>query len=638
MSILVARRSEHRLPNKLAARAGDTNELAKTFHGGGCLKRAMVAAPLAVILVGASVVGAQAATDPHLGSATSANTTLTGSTIESVSCSASTACTAVGSDLNTSGIDVTLAERWNRTGWRGRRRRTRPVTPLPRSRRAWSGCRARPPASAEAIRNFRRASSSRAWPRHGTGSQWTAQSFPVPVDSSGWRLIRSVVHLGPLLRGGRGYSDDDRAPNDAFAATWNGASWSLQSTVNPDPDDFQFEQFDRSPAPRRRSAWRRPGNSANPGETMAEQWNGGSWQLQNLPSSDSAATVNSVSCTSAKFCEAVGLGSAYGWNGSAWTTQTVLADAAAAACRACRARRGASARSVGEYNDSPNDVPVAARWNGSARTSQAMPNPAKSTFAHANAVSCVSASSCKAGGYFELDVTSNDSKAFTEGWNGDAWQLQPAVAPPRRHLTELNWISCPSASSAKRSASITTVRGTRTASRKRGMGRSGRFSRSPIRRTRMVRPMTMGSYSVSCVSTQFCEAVGAGSAVGLALMWNGTSWTLQSRPGTGIVDRRWCPAQPSFCLSADAFGNVDIWDGASWSASPAVTGLTYVGSISCLSGMFCEAVGVETAARWRRCGTDLVDRPDRGRAGQHWPQRRLVHHRQFVRGGRRGCR
>ena len=47
---------------------------------------------------------------------------------------------------------------------------------------------------------------------------------------------------------------------------------------------------------------------------------------------------------------------------------------------------------IGEYNDDPNDDPVAARWNGSAWTSQATPSPAKSTVAHMNAVSCVSAS------------------------------------------------------------------------------------------------------------------------------------------------------------------------------------------------------------------------------------------------------
>ena len=36
-----------------------------------------------------------------------------------------------------------------------------------------------------------------------------------------------------------------------------------------------------------------------------------------------------------------------------------------------------------------------------------------------------------------MQVTSNDPKALAEGWNGDAWQLQHAVAPPGATYNEL---------------------------------------------------------------------------------------------------------------------------------------------------------------------------------------------------------
>src|ERR1700722_19747616 len=100
----------------MGRRAGDIMRWRKHLTAADCIKRAMVAAPLVVILVGASAVGAQAV-DPSWTIATSANATVTGGNIESVSCSAFTACTAVGTDLNTSGIHVTLAERWNGTDW-----------------------------------------------------------------------------------------------------------------------------------------------------------------------------------------------------------------------------------------------------------------------------------------------------------------------------------------------------------------------------------------------------------------------------------------------------------------------------------------------------------------------------------------
>ena len=79
------------------------------FSVAGCLKRAMVG-PHRWSL-------SRLPTDPGWTVANSANVTLTGGSIESVSCSAANACTAVGSDHDTSGVDVTLAERWNGTDW-----------------------------------------------------------------------------------------------------------------------------------------------------------------------------------------------------------------------------------------------------------------------------------------------------------------------------------------------------------------------------------------------------------------------------------------------------------------------------------------------------------------------------------------
>ena len=149
------------------------------------------------------------------------------------------------------------------------------------------------------------------------GQQWTSQSFPVPVDSDGWQLFGVSCTSARFCEAVGGYADEDTGVNDTFAASWNGTAWSLQSTVNPDPNDFDSEQFNTVSmlfADILRRVGLRPRKIR--GVTMAEQWNGGSWQLQNLPSSDSDATVNSVSCTSAKFCEAVGPpAGAYIWNG-----------------------------------------------------------------------------------------------------------------------------------------------------------------------------------------------------------------------------------------------------------------------------------------------------------------------------------
>src|ERR1700678_4480626 len=386
------------LRNKPAARAGDTMSWRRHFSVAGCLKRAIVAAPLVVILAGASAVGAQAATDPSWTVANSANVTLTGGSIESVSCSAASACTAVGSDHNTSGVDVTLAERWNGTAWQ------REATPNPAGDTTSSvaptltGVSCPTAAFCVAVGSYQSGFNQTGMADSWNGQSWTAQSFPVPVDSDGWQLFGVSCTSARFCEAAGGYYDENTGVDDSFAASWNGTSWSLQTTVNPDPDNFQFEQFNAvsCSSPTFCVAWA-SGTAGNPGPTMAEEWNGSSWQTQSLPSSDSDATVNSVSCTSAKFCEAVGPGSAYGWDGSAWTTQTVPESATSGTLLSVSCTSRSYCETVGEYNDSPDYVPVAAQWNGSAWISQAVPNPAKSTVAELNAVSCVSASSCEAG-------------------------------------------------------------------------------------------------------------------------------------------------------------------------------------------------------------------------------------------------
>jgi hypothetical protein len=562
----------------------------RPFTSAGCLIRALLAAPLAIIVVGASAATAQAATSTWT-VAKSANVTLPGGTIESVDCSAATACTAVGTDLNTSGIYVTLAERWNGTTWQ------RQSTPNPAGDTTASVAPALlgvscPTASfcvavGSYQSGFTQAGMAEAW----NGSSWTSQSFPVPADSAGWQLTGVSCTSVSFCEAVGGYFDNDTGLNDTFAAAWNGTSWSLQSTINPDPSDFEFEQFNTvsCSAATFCVAWA-SGNSSNPGETLAEQWNGSSWQLQAVPSS--SASVNSVSCVSAKFCDAVGQGSAYVWNGSAWTAQTLAGSAGTGNLQGVSCTSRTFCEAVGEYNNSGSVVPVAARWNGKAWTSQAAPAPAKSTFAHLNAVSCASVKVCEAGGYFEVQATADDPEALADGWNGSAWQHQQPVAPRGATSNVLSGVSCVSASFCEAVGTHFDSAGNQDILAETWNGQRWTTQTTPDPANPSGSPDDNSLYKVSCVSAQFCEAVGAGSTGALTLMWNGTSWAIQTRPGASDVDPQVVScASSSFCMAADAEGNVDTWDGSVWSAGTDVTGLTYVGAISCLSATFCEAVG-----------------------------------------------
>jgi hypothetical protein len=64
------------------------------------------------------------------------------------------------------------------------------------------------------------------------------------------------------------------------------------------------------------------------------------------------------------------------------------------------------------------------------------------TFTHLNGVSCAAAASCKAVGYFEVAATANNPKALAEAWNGHSWELQHAVAPSGATYNTLASVSC----------------------------------------------------------------------------------------------------------------------------------------------------------------------------------------------------
>jgi len=557
----------------------------------GCLKKAMVAAPLVVALVAGSAVGAQAS-DTGWAIANSPNVTVAGGSIESVSCSAAAACTAVGSDLNTSGITVTLAERWNGTDWQ---RETTPnpagdTTPTVAPTLTGVSC---PTASfCVAVGSYSTGPISTGLAESWNGQEWSLQSFPVPVDADGWQLFGVSCTSARFCEAAGGYFDNDTGTNDSFAANWNGTAWTLQSTVNPDPSDFDFEQFNTvsCTSPTFCVAWA-SGNAGNSGEAMAEQWNGAAWVLQTVPPAAANVTVNSVSCTSANFCEAVAAGSAYGWNGSAWTAQTLPASAASGALQGVSCTSRSFCEAVGEYYANSDVVPVVARWNGSAWKSPAIPNPTNSTFARAFAVSCASANACEAGGYYEVESNANKQKAFTEGWNGSAWGLQQAVAPSGATANGLGGISCVSATFCEAVGAYTDLAGNEENLAETWNGQKWTIQSTPDP-TNPDGADYNGLEQVSCVSTQFCEAVGAGGATELSLMWNGTSWTTQTLPGIGAVEPQEVScANADFCMMTDGFAQVDTWDGTSWSVAPTPTGVTYIGSVSCLSATFCEVVG-----------------------------------------------
>ncbi len=541
----------------------------------------------------------------------SANATLPGGQLESVSCSSANACTAVGNDLNPVGITVTFAERWNGTAWQ------RQHTPNPAEDTAGSvvpnllgvSC----PASdfCEAVGSYQLGTAGVALAEAWNGHAWAMQRFPVPVGDSSVGLNQvscTSAQSCEAVGFGEGAGGDV-----TLAATWNGTSWHLQHTPNLAGSVFDQLNVVSCSSPVFCEAW----GSGNSGPTFAEQWDGTSWRLQTVPSN---VTVKSVSCVSATVCEAVGgVGMALAWNGSSWTAQTLPSPASSAGLSGVSCVSPAFCELVGSFNDNGPVVPLAAAWNGTAWSVQSAPGPAHATFTGLGSVSCVSPGSCEAGGSYRQVVTSNDTISLAEGWNGHAWLLQRTVTPPGATQNLLGSVSCVTASFCEAVGEHFNISGNQTALAEQWNGTSWKIQAVPLP------PPELGSdtreilNSVSCVSASFCEAVGTGGKTGPnAEMWNGTSWTLQSRPGFDVTPQAVSCATVDFCVSVNGDGQVNTWNGTAWSAGTSVPGFRPFTSVSCVSASFCEAVGQgpagENAAVWN--GSTWTAQPTAGDPGE----------------------
>jgi hypothetical protein len=139
----------------------------------------------------------------------------------------------------------------------------------------------------------------------------------------------------------------------------------------------------------------------------------------------------------------------------------------------------------------------------------------------------------------------------------------------------------------------------------------------------MAMPAGVGGFlqGVSCVSTNDCEAVGwQGTA--LTERWDGSTWSVVPNPDAGVPTSLYAVScvQSDFCIAVGkgpAIGSslIEQWDGTQWDlvSSPGVANVSnLLFSVSCPSETVCVAVG-ETEDNNSKTGA-LIDMWD----GQSW--------------------
>jgi hypothetical protein len=312
----------------------------------------------------------------------------TSSGLGGTSCTSSNACTAVGSYKNSSGKEVTLAERWNGTEW------TIQATPGAPEGVEYNGLAGVSCSSSEACTavGHAKSGSETTLAERWNGKEWSAQSMPAASGAhlSGVSCASSAACTAVGVEG-----------EDLLVEGWNGVGWSIQEA--PSPTGAKFFTEPKVSCTSASACTLVGGYETSLGTyvTLAERWNGTKWSLEATPNPAEAkdSFLRGVSCVSSEACTA-----------------------------------------VGEYETTSRAVALFAEsWNGKEWTVQKVPDPAgkSSTSIHLFGVSCTSTAFCAAVGLSE-------TATLAEGWNGKEWLVQQTPNPTGALKDSLGGVSCAS--------------------------------------------------------------------------------------------------------------------------------------------------------------------------------------------------
>jgi hypothetical protein len=372
------------------------------------------------------------------------NTSLTG-----VSCPAATNCVAVGWFLGriqgTSAFqNFTLAETWNGSTWT--------IMPSPSPTLPGGGAQLNS-VSCTSSTSCMAVGETQVF--HVPGGYLVPHPFAESWNGSKWSEMATpaLANSGASLNGVSCTSrsncmavGNEGTPKNptlfTLAEQWNGTAWQVRSTPPPlTPGGTALSAVSCSgPDTCMATGYYGFSNGFGTSLTLSEEWNGTAWQRRDTPTPGNSGALAGVSCTSAASCKAVGshvvasatmvnATLAEQWGGKHWKTRPTPNPAGAGAAgfsavscispSACMAT-GASLDQTGE-----NQFTLAEAWNGTSWSLLHTPGPG----GFGNdllGVSCASASACMAVGEF---IGNGNEMTLAESWNGTSWSLVKTPHP-----------------------------------------------------------------------------------------------------------------------------------------------------------------------------------------------------------------
>jgi hypothetical protein len=192
------------------------------------------------------------------------------------------------------------------------------------------------------------------------------------------------------------------------------------------------------------------------GGFLAERWTGHRWVRMRLaqPARTSGASLYGVSRSSAWACTAVGPGGASPfterWNGRRWRVQTISASVTSGvplAAVSCGSKTSCTTVGYCDFNDiSFASQTLVEHWDGTGWAGQPTP-PAGDAGSDLTRVSCPSAGTCTAAGYYIDDGHEGPGAApLALRWQAGTWAIQPTPGNALGNtITGLSAVSCPTA-------------------------------------------------------------------------------------------------------------------------------------------------------------------------------------------------
>jgi hypothetical protein len=229
----------------------------------------------------------------------------TSSYLNGVSCTSSSACVAVGEYQHHTGMSSTtyaFAEVWNGTSWTVKS----VPNPAETTDSALSGVSCTSSSACTAVGSYNNFTLAEAW----NGTSWSVQTTPNPAEAaaSSLRGVSCTSTSACVAVGEYQHHSGMSSTTYAFAEVWNGTSWTVKSV--PNPAETTASALSGVSCTSSSACTAVGSYSSSILGILAELWNGASWVYQ-LPTTEPGPHVTSskllgVSCWSTAVCEGAG--------------------------------------------------------------------------------------------------------------------------------------------------------------------------------------------------------------------------------------------------------------------------------------------------------------------------------------------